>query len=254
MRCHDVTRLLPLYLDSELSPETSFAVAEHLERCPACLARVEGERRLEERIRTRLMEPASDDAAAWERAVRRAAGQGARGRRWHRTGLIAAGFAALVLAVCLPHIHRELDLAGSAAADPARFVAEVAEEGLPPASLDQLEAIAGRTFRAARPVPPTLPAGYRLLKVGRCTLDGAPVAYLVLAGDGEPVSLFLMERPELARFPGAAGRLAEDPAGVACQVDGRAFFLAGAPDHLACGIGRLAPSRLRDLVLWLLDG
>ncbi len=254
MRCHDVVRLVPLFLDSELSPETNYAVAEHLDRCPACLARVEGERRLEERIRARLMESTPDDAVAWERAVSAAAGQRARWRPGRRTGLAAAAAAALLLAAFLPRAHHELDLAGSAAADHARFVAEVTEEDLPPATLDQLEEIASRTLRGSGTTPSSPPAGYRLLKVGRCTLDGAPVAYLILAGSGEPVSLFLMNREDLRRFPGAAERLARDSAGVACEVDGRAFFLAGAGDRLACGVGRLSPPRLRDLVLWLLDG
>jgi anti-sigma factor RsiW len=258
MRCPEVVRLLPLFLDSELSPETNYAVAEHFERCPGCLARVERERRLEEEMRARLTEPAPGDAAAWDEAMRAAARQEASARRRRMRGRVAgwaaAAAAALLLAASLPRTHRELDLAGSAAADHSRFVAEAAEEGLPPATLDQLEAIAGRTFPAARPVPGTLPAGYRLLKVGRCTLDGAPVAYLVLVGGGEPVSLFLMDRGELSRFPGAARRLAEDPAGVSCEVKGRAFFLAGAPDRLACGVGKLEAAELERLVLWLLSG
>lgn len=254
MRCPDVVRLLPLFLDSELSPETAYAVAEHLERCPACLARVGRERGLEEQIRARLMEAAPDDAAAWDGAMRAVARQKAPARWGRMTGWVAAAAAALLLAAFLPRAHRELDLAGSAAADHSRFVTEAADEGLPPATLDELEAVAGRIFRTARPVPRNLPAGYRLLKVGRCTLDGAPVAYLVLAGSGEPVSLFLMDRGELARFPGAAGRLAKDPGGVACEVKGRAFFLAGAPDRLACGVGRLDPAELERLVLWLLRG
>jgi hypothetical protein len=61
-----------------------------------------------------------------------------------------------------------------------------------------------------------------------------------------------MDRAELYRFPDAAARLAQEPDGVACQVGGRRFFLIGAANVVACGIGRMEPAALRDLVRWLL--
>jgi hypothetical protein len=63
-----------------------------------------------------------------------------------------------------------------------------------------------------------------------------------------------MDRRELSRFPDAAERLAENPAVVTCDVKGRAFYLAGVPDFLACGVGKLGVADLQRLVLWLLSG
>lgn len=254
MMCHDVTRLLPLYLDSELSPETSFAIAEHLEVCPTCDARAENERGLELSIRSRLLVPEPEDTAAWDTAtggVRR----GLARSPVRRVALVAAAAVAVVLLATLaPWTHRELDMARSAAADHGRFITEVAEEDVPSATLDQLEVVTTRTLHGSLQVPAALPAGYQLVKVGQCTLDGAPVAYVILTGGGEPVSLFLMDRSELSRFPGAAARLAKEPTGVACDVKGRAFFLTGAADRLACGVGKLDGAELERLVRWLLSG
>ena len=257
MMCHDVTRLLPLYLDSELSPETSFAIAEHLGSCAACQARVERERKLEEEVRDRLTKPAPEDGDAWEQAVRAMASRREAGVRQERRGIAVAaavGVAALLLAAIIPRAHGELDLARSAATDHARFAIQVAAEDVSRATMDELQAVASRTISGAVHVPAGPPAGYRILKVGRCNLDGAPVAYLIIAGSGEPVSLFLMDRQEMSRFPEAARRLAKDPGGVACDVKDCVFYLAAADELLAFGVGELSAAELERLVLWLLSG
>ena len=254
MRCHDVGRFMSLFLDSELSPEINLEIVEHLEQCPSCAARIEGERQLEERMRELLLRSTREDEAAWERAVGLATRR-ARGRvlRWRTmSGLaLAAALGAILLGVFWPPSHREMDLARSTYTDHSRFLEEAQEEQFSGASLDDLRHVVG-TLSSALPTPASTPSGYRLLKVGRCTLEGAPVAYLILATKDEPISLFIMDRALLQRFPDASARLAKEPVGVTCQVNGRSFFLTSTASAAACGIGRTEPGALRDLVHWLL--
>ena len=256
MRCHEAIRLMPLFLDSELSPEVTLEVEEHFESCPECRARLENERRLEDSMRATLFEPDAGDSATWNQAVARAV------RIGRRPSMPAARSLALVAAAVLVAVfatvilwlpHRELDLARSAAKDHARFVTEVGEEALAPATMRAFLEVGSRTLPPGSTVPTTLPSNYELLKTGQCELDGAPVAYLVIGQHGELISVFLMPRAELRRFPAFAMKLGREKNGVACQIRGRHFFGASTEDVVACAVGRASDAELRRLVRWALS-
>ncbi len=76
-----------------------------------------------------------------------------------------------------------------------------------------------------------------LLETGQCKLDGAPVAYLVMGNGPEHVSVFLMSRLALARFPGFAARLGVEDGGVNCRVPVGRFFGRGTGSVVACAVG-----------------
>ncbi len=257
MKCHETLRLMSLYLDSELSSEVTLEVQEHLESCPSCRDRFERERRLEESMRATLLEVEPGDAAIWDRAVR--AALRIRRQRFSTLQKIAslAGVAVVATLIAVhffPAERGELDLARSAASDHSRFLVEVREEVLPPATLAQFRDAGNRTLPPGTGLPTNLPVGYRLLKTGRCKLDDAAVVYLVIRRGGEPISLFLMPRSELHRFPRFAGKLRGEPTGVNCQITGRRFFGVGNRDVVACAVGRADLAELRDLVRWLVAG
>jgi anti-sigma factor RsiW len=257
MKCHDTSRFMSLFLDSELSSELTLEVQEHLESCPSCRDRFERERRLEESMRMTLLEVGPEDAAIWDRAVR----QAVRTRRQRlstlqRVASLAgvAMFATLLAVHFFPAERGELDLARSAASDHSRFLAEVREEVLPLATLTQFRNAAKQILPPGTNLPTSLPAGYRLLKAGRCKLDDAPVVYLVMKERGEPVSLFLMPSSELHRFPQFGDKLGVEPSGINCRVLGQRFFGTGNREVLACAVGRTDLAELRDLVRWLVAG
>lgn len=257
MRCHEATRLMPLFLDSELSPEVTLEVEEHFESCAECSARLANERRLEESMRAMLLEPEAGDGAVWDHAVALAIRIGRRATKRRRRSVVlatAAVFVAVLAAVMLWLPHRELDLARSAAMDHARFVAEVNEEELPSPTMREFLVAGSRTLPEGTRLPTALPVDYGLLKTGQCKLDGAPVAYVVVGQQGEPISVFLMPHAELRRFPGFALRLAREKSGVACQVAGQHFFGAGNDDVVACAVGRTSTSELQKLVSWAIPG
>ncbi len=256
MKCHEVMRLLPLFLDSELSPEVTLGMEEHFEGCAGCRCRLESERDLEASMRSRLLAPHAPRRAAWDRALAHAV----RPRPIPRLsrggwGALAAGSALLAviaveLVTRLPH---ELDLAGAAANDHARFLVEVREELLPPATMSQFSEIARRVLPRGTAVPGIPPAGYHLLKTGQCKLDGAPVVYLVMGNESGPVSVFLMPRLALARFPGFAARLGAEDGGVNCRVPVGRFFGRGTGSVVACAVGQAAPADLQQIVRWALS-
>ncbi len=257
MRCHEARRLMHLYLDSELSTESSFEVAQHLEECPDCAAMFERERTLENNLRDRLLERLPGDDVLWDEALRKAGRRSRTGLpRWGSTAFLAA--AAAVVAVLVfalwPRVHPDLDLARAAEADHARFLTELAEDEAPPSNLGALGEIVNRTLHGTPSVPAQPPQGYGVIKVGHCRLNGAQVAYVVIARQGEPVSLFLMDRADLERFPRAAVRLAREPDGVICNVSRRSFFARAGSDWVACGVGEIDSVALRSLVAWFLPG
>ncbi len=255
MRCHEARRLLPLFLDSELSPEVTLGIEEHFQGCASCRRRFESERGLEASMRSRLLASEPADRTAWDRALARAI------QPHPRLRLSRGGWAALALSTAFLGViavglvtqrHHELDLARAAARDHARFLVEVREELLPPATMSQFSEVARRALPPGTAVPHDLPAGYELLKTGQCKLDGAPVAYVVMGGESEPVSVFLMPRQALARFPGFAARLGAETSGVNCQVPVGRFFGLGAGSVVACAVGRAAPADLQQIVRWAL--
>ena len=257
MRCHEASRLLPLFLDSELSPEVTLEMEEHFESCEDCRRRLEAERRLEDSMRATLLEPDPSDAPTWDRAVALAAQAGRRSglsTTWVAALAAAAVFVVVLALVIAGAQHRELDLARSAATDHARFIAEIGEESLPPATMQAFFDVGSRILPRGAFLPAVLPAGYGLLKTGQCKLDGAPVAYLVVGRHGEPISVFLMSRAALLRFPRFAAKLGAETAGITCLVSGRRFFGAADTDVVACAIGRANPAELRNLVRWALSG
>ncbi len=69
MKCTSVRRRLSLYLDSELGPDTSFAIARHLEGCAPCARRGEGEGKLETLFHAGLGRVDTGERAAWDRAL-----------------------------------------------------------------------------------------------------------------------------------------------------------------------------------------
>ncbi len=256
MRCHEAIRLMPLFLDSELSSEMTLEVEEHFESCVDCRARLERERALERSMRVTLLEPEAGDAAAWEHAAQRALRIGRHGRlhvNWRAVSAAAAALVAVVASALLWLPPRELDLARSAATDHVRFVAEISDEALPPATMSAFLEAGTQTLPPGSMIPTALPAGYGLLKTGQCKLDGAPVAYVVVGQHAEPISVFLIPRAELRRFPAFAVKLWRERSGVACQVAGRRFFGAGSRNVVACAVGRTNPSELQVLVHWALS-
>lgn len=187
MRCPEVRDLLHAFLDGELEVEKNVAMLKHLELCPPCRARSEGEQQLHGMIVRACCEPVSaerarsliaaaccrDDAvdARDEVVVAAPAAAPVAPRRWGRR--LAAVAAGLLLAVGAGawalHLPCRLGDCG-----PRGLLAVAREATLvePPMPIDDLYARVGERFTA-----PTRP-GLTLVGGNALTVDGAAVPLL----------------------------------------------------------------------------
>ena len=55
MNCSDITEIAPLYISAELDSQGAAEFDAHLKSCPACMAELEAQARLDERFREALL-------------------------------------------------------------------------------------------------------------------------------------------------------------------------------------------------------
>jgi len=254
MRCEEVHRELGPYLDSELSPDLSFEIGEHIQNCRACSERLHSEKKIEKHLQSVILKEDREDLRIWDNAVEKVTGVGQRFRKL-RIGYIAAA-AALILAVGFSawHLalqHHELDL--------ARFVAQGHEDYLEnrqkPAVETQDPRELGRYFseRLGFPVGFTreFPRGYTLTGGRTCFLHGVPAAFWMARKGDALLSIFSFARHQLAIFPDAAKRSAAESGRLHCQVGDLEFFALVDGEQVISAIGNLRADELEGVILHL---
>lgn len=240
MTCAELRRYLSLHLDSELSPETAADLERHVETCASCAERVRAEERLEHKIRKSLR--GATDAEAWNRAI----ASFPRPRRW-AFPLAAGAAAAAILAILLwPRGHQELDLAAALAKHHSKYVSGHsplgAETSDPAEASRYLQAKLGFPCRVEKP----LPSDVRLIGARLCYLEGAPTGFYFLHSHRRVVTVAVVAREDLARFPVARGKL--DATGeVHCTVEGKAFVLVADGKRAVTAVGEVPAEELAKL-------
>ncbi|MBI4566420.1 MAG: zf-HC2 domain-containing protein [Planctomycetes bacterium] len=206
MNCAKVHRYLTLYLDSELSPETTYEITHHLERCEDCRGRMEGELRFEETFRKIVSKGNAAGNLAWDRAWAKTFG-------WRRRrvviGLAAAASLALVAGALVMFVpHRETDLALAMLKSHEQYLAGAMGPAVETDDPDRLTNYFSGKFSFA----PSLgrpPGDVKLLGGRCCYLDRSPCAYLMAHAGNTAVSFFLADASQLSAFPEAAGKMKE---------------------------------------------
>lgn len=251
MRCHEARELCGPYLDSELDARTSLEIEHHLEHCAECARVFEAERKMEERI-VAALSSGQRDAALWRRIEGRLVEPH---RSWHLARWIplpkpvVLGAAVVVVALlALWPRERELDLAAAVAADHEEYLAGQLRSQFdtqPPTEV--LAPTEGRLDAEAFDKLPVA-ADFRAEGKRLCHLAGVPVAW-TLARLGElPVSVVVLRREELQRFPEMRERIQRGHA-VVCSRAGRFQFAARVVgDHVVCAVAETSRARLEELV------
>ncbi|MBI3872708.1 MAG: zf-HC2 domain-containing protein [candidate division Zixibacteria bacterium] len=253
MDCRKVRSYLSLYLDSELSPETTFDISQHLEECEDCRVAAEREGKLEALLKARLLDEESGDAERWRSALE-SGGPKARRRNFSSHWLypaIAAGL--LLVAVTTLYAwrrgrHQELDLAAAVASAHEEFL------GRP----NHAYSISGTGDSVVSYFQRALSPGFRLnagewsecahLGGNVCMVQGVRTAHLVCESDAEPVSVFWLSVSDLSSFPGAAARLKSEGTYIHCSVKPYEFCAQEAGGGLIVGVGRGSEEQLRALI------
>jgi hypothetical protein len=205
MNCDEAREHWGLYHDSEGDPELFLRINAHLAECPACAEWFHRESRLEDHLSARLSGgEATPDL--WSRVLARSGVQPAPAtsnvRRWVLLG------ASLALAACVL-VAAALSLTGLGAASLSRLSADVHDRisaGVEPvefASDSDLEVEHYLRQRVTFPVrcPPRNDTGFVVAGAGTTTLADESAAYVFGHVDGRPVSVVILARDSLARFP-----------------------------------------------------
>jgi anti-sigma factor RsiW len=253
MRCHEVRKFWGPYLDSELDARTSFEIEQHLEACPDCARVFDAEKELDERIfatlrageKTNKLWAGIETEVAAPRLAQRLV-HFARTRKRAVFALLAVGLG--VLAFALWPRERTLDLAVAVAHDHTKYVTGAMQpqfDALP--SLELLNQTSGRLDAAAFAKLPAAP-DFRSQGKRLCHLSGVPVAWTLARVGQLPVSVVVLRRAELDRFPQVQERLQAGHA-VVCSRSGRFQFAARVVgEHVVCAIAATSRERLEDLV------
>lgn len=205
MTCAEARQHWHLYHDSEGDARVHLEIEEHLAGCPACAEWFHRQSRLEHLVTEKLTEPPADPAL-WARVL---AGAGLKqpksARRWFLFAGVAAGAAAVVLALgglSLFRGHsRTADLTQVSASWHERL--QSGEEPVQFASDSDEKVEAYLKGRVPFPVrcPPRKDAGFTVRGAGVCEIGGRPAAYLSGEVGETPVSILVLPRDALDAFP-----------------------------------------------------
>ncbi len=206
MNCNEARQHWDLYHDSEGDPALHFQINELLAVCPACAQWFAQQSRLEHLL-TEKLKSGPPTADLWERVL---AGAGLKrptpSRRWLLLASVAtcAAAAAVVLLA-----WGKLFFPGPPAQDLARLSADWharLSRGVEPVQFQSESDLAVEAYlrkRVAFPVrcPPRKDAGFAVYGAGTGELGGQSAAYLAGAVDSTPVSIFILHKDSLDKFP-----------------------------------------------------
>jgi anti-sigma factor RsiW len=204
MNCIDVRQHWSLYHDSEGDAELHFQIGEHLAACPECAQWFAHQSRLEGLLDDKLRAGAPSPEL-WGGVYARC-GLVEPARTGHRSWFLAlaACLAVAVTLVFLSHRSRP-DLRSGLLQASLEHHQRLVSGGVPPEFVSQsdLEVETYLRRQVTFPVrcPPRKDAGFAVEGAGVCRLADQPAAYLAGHVDRAPVSIFVLPRESLERFP-----------------------------------------------------
>jgi hypothetical protein len=201
MECRDVRRLADAFVSEQLLVETTHAIIAHLERCPSCRAETAGLQRLRAAARSAFVD-APDLAPRPEfisslRARLQAEATRQRPTRWTAwLGMAASLFLVLGLVFGVREWSMlNLSALLHAAVGDHRFCALDFKLAEPPITLEEAARRFDPVHRRLESVEPsttTLSGGpLRILERHSCVFEGRRFAHIVLAYQGQAVSLLV---------------------------------------------------------------
>jgi hypothetical protein len=249
MNCDEARRHWNLYYDSEGDAESFLQVNEHLKECPSCAEWFYKESRLEDLIAQRLKSP-QPDPELWESVLARAGLEqpGASRRRFSFWGLGALA-ASLLIAMLLWRFG------APSAPDLAHLTAEKHEQissGALPlefASPSDLEVEDYLQRRVVFPVrcPPRKDTGFIVQGAGVSQFASEQTAYVYGQVDGKQVSVFILARESLQRFPRQLDAVRRE--GVhRCREGRHEMVMAEIDRNVVLVVGETDPDRLLQVL------
>jgi hypothetical protein len=204
MKCAEVRQHWDLYHDSEGDPVLHYQINEHLAICPDCAQWFSQQSRLEYLLAEKL-KPAKPTPELWDQVL---TGCGLRQPAKSRRFLLMASMAACAAVVAVVLLWGRSFFLGPDS-DLSRLTAQWHERLAGKRELaqfeshDDLKVEAYLRKRVSFPVrcPPRKDAGFSVQGAGTGELGGQSAAYLTGQVESAPVSVFILHRDSLERFP-----------------------------------------------------
>lgn len=240
MNCHEARKHWHLYHDSEGDRELYFQVNEHLSDCADCAEWFHEQSWLEELISAKLGadHPTAD---VWNSVLVQSGLQKAPSvRRWILFGGLLAMAAGLLVALGLwQHFGTSgsPDLAKLTAACHNELVDGRKDVEFQSQSDMEVEAYLRKRVNFPVRCPPREDAGFLVEGAGICHMADRQAAYLVGHVDGKAVSIFIIPRESLARFPRQLDALRRQQTHV-CREAGYEMVMAQIDKNVVLVIGR----------------
>jgi len=207
MNCDEIRRHWNLYHDSEGDAELHWTISQHLDDCPSCAEWFAKQSRFEDLLAEKLGD-VSGDEQVWQRVLAGAQlARPATNRRWFVYSSLVACAASLLLLVSGFWLMQLSGANGTASL--SHLAAEWHEQltsgqvRAPFESESDLKVEDYLLREVDFPVrcPPRKDSGFAVQGAGTCRLGDQPTAYVVGRVDDRPVSLFILSRESLAKFP-----------------------------------------------------
>lgn len=250
MNCDEARRHWHLYYDSEGDAELYFQINEHLDQCPACAEWFHHESRLEDALvdKLRSAAPAGPTPELWKSVLARSGiQQPVAVRRWLLMSGLLSLAAGLLVAVVFWTQFRGPSL--------SRLTAEYHQqlsEGERAVEFTSRSDLAVEDYlrhRVSFPVrcPPRQDTGFLVRGAGICRLAESEAAYLVGQLDGQSVSIFILSREALARFPHQQEALQGEPTH-RCREGNYEMVMAEIDRSIVLIVGQAHPLQLQRVL------
>lgn len=207
MDCQGVRKYTEMWIDEEMDASSREDFAAHLELCRPCRERVEGETRLERAIRDRVPKaPMPEDA--WARVARRIDREARPTRRGAIAALVVSLAACAVFAFTWWAMwsRQRPDLETAALGIQRRFAKGTLAMDLRTNSADEVEQFLHEKLGMEVDLQHAMsgkcgPHDVRFEGASIVKLSDVPCACLAYRCCGEPVTVVIMKRDDLHRFP-----------------------------------------------------
>lgn len=253
MNCHEARQHWNLYYDSEGTPDLFQQINEHLESCPECAEWYRRQELLEEEL-TRRISAGEATPELWDSVLSTAVPQPAvKSSRKMLFSLLAVVAATVIIAVGVRFwpkpqpVGEERDLAELSAQQHRELLAGQRPNYFRSASDLEVEGYLRK--RVAFPVrcPPRKDTGFMVSGAGTCRFDGQTAAYLVGKLDGGDVSIFILSRDSLGRFP-RQGELLKRDRQIECRGGNYRLAMAAIDKNVVLVIGGASCERLQGVL------
>ncbi|MCI0404529.1 MAG: anti-sigma factor [candidate division Zixibacteria bacterium] len=246
MDCLEARKRVQLYLDSELETEISFEIEKHLESCTECAAMFKAEQIFHRRA-SELLSKGERTDFLWETVESKLMP----GRL--RVGLKSFWFiapAALVIFLAILWFRpktRTMELTAAAEESHQAYVYRIIGPDFHgPVPEKIARELDGKLDTAAFYCQPSA-AGFKSRGKRVCHIGDVPAAVVLGDYQGVPVSVMVLKRDVLERFPETKRRLGSGESVVCSRAGNYQLAVRVVGQHLVCVIGELSKESVEEL-------